>query len=67
MARSDGGTVWHTIQGIRSRLWWLFWTIILAGAAESVGWIARIISSYGPTKFNPYLIQSVPFIRLTAC
>ena len=55
--QSDMFLVSHLVQCIRSRLWWLLWTIVLASAAEVFGWGGRLWSSYGPTNFTAYLMQ----------
>ncbi|KAI9063109.1 RTA1-domain-containing protein [Trametes sanguinea] len=50
-------TIGHFWQAIRSRTWWLFPTVVLAGIAEVVGWGARTKSSWDPTLRMPYIIQ----------
>ncbi|KAI0363895.1 RTA1-domain-containing protein [Pilatotrama ljubarskyi] len=50
-------TLLHIWQSTRSRAWWLLPTIVLAGSAEIVGWVARTISSNDPTVRMPYIIQ----------
>ena len=61
-------TVSHCIQAIRSRAWWIFPTVVIAGAAEVAGWAARLISSNDPSSMTPFIIQCVfqssPFVRL---
>lgn len=49
----------HTGQAIRYRMWWLFPTMVVAGSTEMAGWAARVYSSYKPTVFTAYLLQSV--------
>ncbi|GJE93225.1 RTA1 domain-containing protein [Phanerochaete sordida] len=51
-------TLAHVFFAVRSRLWWLFPTVVLAGAGELIGWIARTSSSSDPTQRNDYIIQS---------
>ena len=51
--------VFHIFQAIRSRAWWLFPTLVIAGAAEVVGWVARTKSSYDPNVRMAYIIQYV--------
>lgn len=51
-------TAAHVFFAARHRLWWIFPSIVLAGAGEIVGWIARTASSYDPTIRNDYIIQS---------
>ncbi|KAH7916452.1 RTA1 like protein-domain-containing protein [Hygrophoropsis aurantiaca] len=46
----------HTI---RYRLWWLFPTVVFAGAMEILGWSARLWSSKSPHLLIPYEIQLV--------
>ncbi|RPD77189.1 RTA1-domain-containing protein [Lentinus tigrinus ALCF2SS1-7] len=50
-------TLVHAVQAVRSRLWWLFPTACLAGVAEIIGWVARLISSNNISSINPYVIQ----------
>ncbi|KAI0651898.1 RTA1-domain-containing protein [Trametes meyenii] len=51
-------TLVHIWQATRSRAWWLLPTVVLAGLAEVVGWVARTKSSYDPTVRMPYIIQT---------
>ncbi|TFK66390.1 RTA1-domain-containing protein [Pluteus cervinus] len=50
-------TLAHTIQAIRSRIWWLLPTIVFTGIMEIVGWSGRLWSSLNQSKFTPYEIQ----------
>ncbi|KAH9944345.1 RTA1 like protein [Epithele typhae] len=50
-------TLLHTFQATRAKAWWLFPTAVIAGAAEVVGWAARIQSASNPFSFHPYIIQ----------
>lgn len=49
--------VLHVFQAGRSRAWWLFPTLVIAGVAEVVGWVARTKSSYDATARLGYIIQ----------
>ncbi|KZP33547.1 RTA1-domain-containing protein [Athelia psychrophila] len=56
----------HLAQGIYYRMWWLFPTAILAGAAETLGWSARLWSSLNFLLDTPFMIQiSVTIIAPT--
>ncbi|KAF7985352.1 hypothetical protein HWV62_6571 [Athelia sp. TMB] len=56
----------HFMQAIRYRMWWLFPTAVLAGAAETLGWSARLWSSINLLAGTPFLIQiSVTIIAPT--
>jgi len=50
-------TLLHTVQAIRSRLWWLFPTIIAGGIAEIIGWSGRLWSAKDVFNLNPFLMQ----------
>ncbi|KAI8995671.1 RTA1-domain-containing protein [Trametes punicea] len=50
-------TLLHMGQATRSRAWWLFPTVVIAGAAEVTGWVARTRSSYDPTERTSFIIQ----------
>ncbi|TBU65123.1 RTA1 like protein [Dichomitus squalens] len=50
-------TLLHVIQAGRSRVWWLFPTVCIAGVAEIVGWAARLKSAYDPLVRTSYIIQ----------
>ncbi|KAJ7584641.1 RTA1-like protein [Mycena floridula] len=50
-------TVIHIGQGIKFRTWWVFFTVVVAGALEVLGWGARLWSSHSPTALKPYLMQ----------
>ncbi|KAF7350552.1 RTA1-domain-containing protein [Mycena sanguinolenta] len=52
-------TVIHVGQSIRYRVWWVFPTVILCGALETVGWGGRLWSALQPVLFEPYEIQIV--------
>lgn len=56
--------VLHTMQAFSSRAWWLFPTLVIAGAAEVVGWVARTKSSYDATLRMAYIIQYVRLLIL---
>ncbi|KZP33510.1 RTA1-domain-containing protein, partial [Athelia psychrophila] len=47
----------HLAQAFRYRMWWLFPTAILAGAAETLGWSARLWSSVNFMLDTPFMIQ----------
>ncbi|PIL31920.1 transporter [Ganoderma sinense ZZ0214-1] len=55
-------TLFHLFQAIRSRAWWLFPTLVIAGAAEVVGWVARAKSSYDPNIRMAYIIQTTVLV-----
>ncbi|KZP31391.1 RTA1-domain-containing protein [Athelia psychrophila] len=56
----------HLTQAIHYRMWWLFPTVILAGAAETLGWSARLWSSINFLANTPFMIQiSVTIIAPT--
>ncbi|KZP25058.1 RTA1 like protein [Athelia psychrophila] len=58
--------VLHLTQAIHYRMWWLFPTVILAGAAETLGWSARLWSSINFLANTPFMIQiSVTIIAPT--
>lgn len=50
-------TLIHVGQAVRSRLWWMFPTAILAGVGEVIGWCGRLWSSSVPWRLDPYLMQ----------
>ncbi|KZO95040.1 RTA1-domain-containing protein [Calocera viscosa TUFC12733] len=50
-------TLLHTAQAIRSRLWWLFPTIVAGGLAEAIGWAGRLWSNKAVRNLNPFLMQ----------
>ncbi|KAH9843099.1 RTA1-domain-containing protein [Rhodofomes roseus] len=52
-------TIFHLVQAIRYRLWWLLFTVVLAGIMELIGHGARLWSSYNIHINTPYLIQIV--------
>ena len=54
------------MQASRFRTWWLFPTVVIAGAIESVGWAFRLISSYNLNEQTPFIIQYVPGLLQTA-
>jgi hypothetical protein len=47
----------HTVQAVRSRLWWLFPSAIFCGFLELVGWSARLWSSHSPYLETPFIMQ----------
>ncbi|KAF9457833.1 RTA1 like protein-domain-containing protein [Collybia nuda] len=47
----------HIWQAARSRLWWLFPTIGIAGALEVAGWSGRLWSSFTPSSFDAFMLQ----------
>jgi hypothetical protein len=49
--------VFHTVQAIRSRLWWLFPSAVFCGVLELIGWSGREWSSHNPFIETPYIIQ----------
>ncbi|EKM50091.1 uncharacterized protein PHACADRAFT_213853 [Phanerochaete carnosa HHB-10118-sp] len=51
-------TAGHVFFAFRYRLWWIFPTIVLAGAGEIAGWVSRAVSSNNPTIQSVYIIQS---------
>ncbi|KAI0669855.1 RTA1-domain-containing protein [Trametes maxima] len=51
-------TLLHGWQATRSRAWWLLPTVVLAGLAEVVGWVARTKSAYDPTLRMAYIVQT---------
>ncbi|RPD82510.1 RTA1-domain-containing protein [Lentinus tigrinus ALCF2SS1-7] len=51
-------TLLHGYQSVRSRALWLLPTVVLAGTAEVVGWVARTKSSYDPLQRMPFVIQT---------
>jgi hypothetical protein len=51
----------HTIQALRSRLWWLIPSVIFCGFLEVIGWSSRLWSSQNPSIFRPFVIQWVHF------
>ncbi|KAI0825089.1 RTA1 like protein [Trametes gibbosa] len=51
-------TILHTWQATRSRAWFLLPTIVVAGIAEVVGWVARTKSSNDPTVRMAFVIQT---------
>ncbi|KAI0636097.1 RTA1 like protein [Trametes polyzona] len=55
-------TLLHLGQAIRSRTWWLLYTVCLAGFGEVLGWACRTLSHYKPLDNNAYLIQTVVLI-----
>ncbi|KAG7442719.1 RTA1-domain-containing protein [Guyanagaster necrorhizus] len=62
VALYGASTFAHTVQSLHYRMWWPFPTIILAGVLETLGWSARLWSSFSPTLRNPYMIQIVTTI-----
>lgn len=50
-------TLLHVGQAGWYRLWWMYPTACLCGAAEVLGWGARLYSSYYPASMNPFDIQ----------
>lgn len=52
----------HTVQAIRSRLWWLFPSAIFCGVLELVGWGGRLWSSHNPFLQAPFIIQAVNLV-----
>ncbi|KAH9858168.1 RTA1-domain-containing protein [Lenzites betulinus] len=51
-------TTLHTWQAARSRAWFMLPTVVLAGIAEIVGWVARTKSSGDPTIRMAFIIQT---------
>jgi hypothetical protein len=49
----------HLGQAIRSRLWWLLPTIVIAGLGETAGWSGRLWSSINVSNHNAFMLQSV--------
>jgi hypothetical protein len=49
--------VLHTVQAIRSRLWWLLPSAVFCGILELGGWAARLWSSFNPYAEAPFIIQ----------
>ncbi|KAF9559141.1 RTA1-domain-containing protein [Agrocybe pediades] len=47
----------HVGQAIKYRTHWLFYTAVLCGALEILGWAARLWSSYSPLAGIPFQIQ----------
>ncbi|KAI0651900.1 RTA1 like protein [Trametes meyenii] len=52
----------HLVEAIRTRTWWLLWTVVLAGCGEIAGWAARTWSHYALLNDTPYLMQTVTLI-----
>ncbi|KAF8067985.1 RTA1-like protein [Lyophyllum atratum] len=50
-------TLLHIGQAIRFRMWWLFPTICICGAAEAAGWGGRLWSSYNPSNGDAFMLQ----------
>ncbi|KAF8496744.1 RTA1-like protein [Russula emetica] len=55
-------TIIHTVQAIRSRLWWLFPSAVFCGLRELVGWSGRLWSSHNPFLETPFIIQGVNLV-----
>ncbi|EIW64628.1 RTA1-like protein [Trametes versicolor FP-101664 SS1] len=55
-------TIFHLVQAIRTRTWWLLPTVVLAGSGEFIGWGARTWSHYAPLNHDPYLAQIITLI-----
>jgi hypothetical protein len=49
--------VFHVVQAIRARLWWLFPSAVFCGVLELVGWSGRLWSSHNPFLQTPFIIQ----------
>ena len=49
----------HAVQATHFRLWWLFPTAVVCGAAETIGWSGRLWSSQRPYLRLPFLMQYV--------
>ncbi|CAA7271290.1 unnamed protein product [Cyclocybe aegerita] len=47
----------HCIQMIKYRMWFIIPTVILCGFLESIGWGARLWSSWEPLESMPFKIQ----------
>ncbi|KAH9977067.1 RTA1 like protein-domain-containing protein [Lactifluus volemus] len=52
----------HTIQALRSRLWWLIPSVIFCGFLEVIGWSSRLWSSQNPSIFRPFVIQAITLV-----
>ncbi|TFK24846.1 hypothetical protein FA15DRAFT_552280, partial [Coprinopsis marcescibilis] len=52
----------HTAQAARFRVWWMFPTTVLGGMLQTLGWAARLWSSWVPRKLAPYLIQLISLL-----
>ncbi|KAF8192122.1 RTA1-like protein [Pholiota molesta] len=50
-------TLVHVGQAIRYRLWFLFFTVILCGSIEILGWAGRLWSSISPLNSIPFQIE----------
>ena len=48
----------HLVQAIYYRMWWLFFTAVLAVSGEVLGWSARLWSSFDDgVSDTPFIIQ----------
>ncbi|KAJ2915435.1 hypothetical protein MD484_g4983, partial [Candolleomyces efflorescens] len=54
--------VWHTGLAIYRKMWWIFPTVVLCGALESLGWSARNWSHSEPNNLAPFQIQIIATI-----
>ncbi|KAJ2914177.1 hypothetical protein MD484_g6241, partial [Candolleomyces efflorescens] len=52
-------TILHLFQAIRSRLWYIFPTVIFSGVLETVGWAGRLWSHYDVSNMTAYQIQAL--------
>ncbi|KZO95039.1 RTA1-domain-containing protein [Calocera viscosa TUFC12733] len=55
-------TFLHCVQAARSRLWWLFPTIVAGGAGEVIGWAGRLWSNSDVDNLNPFMMQCVSLL-----
>ncbi|KAJ3488235.1 hypothetical protein NLI96_g2983 [Meripilus lineatus] len=50
-------TIVHLIQALYYQLWFLLFTVVIAGIGEVIGWCGRLWSSQSPRLLDPYLMQ----------
>ncbi|KAH9917421.1 RTA1-domain-containing protein [Fomitopsis serialis] len=52
-------TIIHFIQALRYRMWFLLWTVVVAGILECVGWAGRLWSAYNVLASKAYTMQII--------